>query len=188
MIDSTVKKLDGGLARFNSSQMERDYLFARSELGRLGYIIDISDAGRTEKEDKETKEKYGFTGGTSHLEGKGLDIKVNGITAFKPGKGTHEPTEQGLKAAKAIQSVMGKYGFKWAGEKDIVHFTYTGDSTGQVVGVDGLPKPKKANQTISDSFFDSFGVLANNLTGINALPDKKIEEMSKFLIKAGKQT
>lgn len=167
---------------FGSSQMEQDYLAAARELSQLGYNISITSGGRTKEEDERIKKKYGFTGGKEHVEQRALDITINGQQAFKPG--THLPTEKGLANAQAIQSVMAKHGFKWAGEKDIVHFSYTGS---QVISVDNPNKQKRKEQPISDHFFSQFGKLQANLDKIDTLPDKKIKEMANFLVKAGKQ-
>jgi DNA-binding transcriptional regulator YhcF (GntR family) len=169
---------------FGSSRMEQDYLAASRELLQLGYNLTITSGGRTKEEDERIKKKYGFSGGKEHIELRALDIIVNGQQAFKPG--THLPTEKGLANAKAIQGVMAKHGFNWAGEKDIVHFSYTGQ--GQVVSVDNPNQQKGKKQSISNEFFSQFGKLQANLDKIDTLPEKKIKEMANFLIKAGKHT
>jgi len=182
MIQSSINTLDNKLALMNSSQMELDYLAAKAEIKRtLGFNIGISSAGRTEQENKEIEAKYGYSGGHQHVEGTALDILVSGIKAFKPGG--HTPTEEGLKYAQAIQGIMAKHGFKWAGEKDIVHFSYNTNISSVVTA--HIPEQAKSDNIV-ELFFSKFDVLDNSLSKINTLPEKRFKEMAKFLIAAGK--
>lgn len=185
MIKTQLLDYKGNDVYMSSPQMEKDFISAKEEISRtLGYNLLITSAGRTEEEDKEAKKKYGFSGGQSHIKGEALDITVRGIQAFH--SGGHTPTEQGLKAANEIKQVLEKYGFKWAGNNDIVHFSYTKahDYNSTLTELAGPKNNETGNQ--AELFFRQFDKLSSNLNKLNGMSNSKIEKIGAFLLNVGK--